>query len=117
MLINFCDSTFAIGESHSDKSLRYLKQIKQRNVEPRYDTNNVCVCRIDKPDCFLGFEFVDYDYEYKYLRKPDEDDRRERNELVLMLRKQGRSYREIAETIGNISHTTVRGIVNRAETM
>ena len=32
MLINFCDSSFSIGESNTDKSLRYLKQIKSRNV-------------------------------------------------------------------------------------
>ncbi|MEJ7847557.1 MAG: AAA family ATPase [Pyrinomonadaceae bacterium] len=35
MLINFCDSSFAIGESAKDKGLRYLKQIKVRNAEPR----------------------------------------------------------------------------------
>lgn len=39
MLINFCDSSFAIGESSKDKSLRYLKQIKVRNSEFKYDTS------------------------------------------------------------------------------
>ena len=33
MLINFCDSAFAIGESQQDSGIRYLKQIKARNVE------------------------------------------------------------------------------------
>jgi hypothetical protein len=33
MLINFCDSAFAIGKSSNDKDLRYLKQIKQRSKE------------------------------------------------------------------------------------
>jgi RecA-family ATPase len=31
MLINFCDSAFAIGESNSDSQIRYFKQIKVRN--------------------------------------------------------------------------------------
>jgi hypothetical protein len=48
MLINFCDSSFSIGESSSDKNIRYLKQIKARNTEIIYDTENVCVCQIDK---------------------------------------------------------------------
>lgn len=33
MLINFCDSSFSIGESSTDKNIRYLKQIKARNTE------------------------------------------------------------------------------------
>jgi RecA-family ATPase len=36
MLINFCDSAFAIGESASNAGVRYLKQIKQRNTECVY---------------------------------------------------------------------------------
>ncbi|QJD95120.1 AAA family ATPase [Mucilaginibacter robiniae] len=36
MLINFCDSAFAIGESYQEKGLRYLKQIKQRNTHEVY---------------------------------------------------------------------------------
>ena len=36
MLINFCDSSFAIGESHHDPGVRYLKQIKARNTEIIY---------------------------------------------------------------------------------
>lgn len=44
MLSNFCDSAFAIGQSSSDSSLRYLKQLKQRNTEQIYDSENVYVC-------------------------------------------------------------------------
>ena len=47
MLINFCDSSFSIGESSKDNAIRYLKQIKQRNTEQIYDSENVCVCQID----------------------------------------------------------------------
>src|SRR5690606_40367234 len=46
MLINFCDSSFAIGESFNDKHLRYIKQIKARNTEIIFDSENVGVCQI-----------------------------------------------------------------------
>jgi len=77
MLINFCDSSFAIGESQTDKSLRYLKQIKQRNTEQVYDAENVCVCQIDKPHNFLQFEFVDFGTEREHLRQASESDKTE----------------------------------------
>ena len=54
MLINFCDTAFAIGESHTDPSIRYLKQIKVRNCEFKYDAENVCLCQISKPNKFTG---------------------------------------------------------------
>src|ERR1700743_2530024 len=44
MLMNFCDSAFAIGESVIAHNMRYLKQIKQRNTNEVYGSNNVCVC-------------------------------------------------------------------------
>jgi RecA-family ATPase len=75
MLINFCDSSFSIGESHSDKNLRYLKQIKQRNTEQIYDAENVCVCQIDKPLNFLLFEFVNFGKEWEHLKQHTEKDK------------------------------------------
>jgi hypothetical protein len=50
MLINFCDSCFAIGESFTDKSIRYLKMIKARNTEHIYDADNIIECQIYKPN-------------------------------------------------------------------
>ncbi len=60
MLMNFCDSSFSVGESSIDKSLRYLKQIKQRNTEQIYSEENVCVFQISKPSNFLQFEFLNF---------------------------------------------------------
>jgi hypothetical protein len=82
MLINFCDSSFSIGESHSDKNLRYLKQIKQRNTEQIYDAENVCVCQIDKPLNFLLFEFVNYGKEWDHLKQHTEKDKENLNGRV-----------------------------------
>lgn len=77
MLINFCDSSFAIGESSTDKGTRYIKQIKARNTEIIYDTDNVIVCSIDKPHNFLQFEFLNYGSEREHLKQPTEIDKSE----------------------------------------
>jgi hypothetical protein len=110
MLINFCDSSFSIGESHSDKNLRYLKQIKQRNTEQIYDAENVCVCQIDKPLNFLLFEFVNYGKEWDHLKQHTEKDKENLNERVNELKQQGRSLREIGAELG-ISHMKVSRIL------
>jgi RecA-family ATPase len=110
MLINFCDSSFSIGESHSDKNLRYLKQIKQRNTEQIYDAENVCICQIDKPSNFLQFEFVNFGTEREHLKQHTEKDKETLNERVNELKEQGRSLREIGTELG-ISHMKVSRIL------
>jgi hypothetical protein len=116
MLINFCDSSFSIGESHSDKNLRYLKQIKQRNTEQIYDAENVCVCQIDKPLNFLLFEFVNFGKEWEHLKQHTEKDKEKMNEKVSELKQQGRSLREIGAELG-ISHMKVSRILNDCNTL
>jgi archaellum biogenesis ATPase FlaH len=116
MLINFCDSSFSIGESHSDKNLRYLKQIKQRNTEQIYDAENVCVCQIDKPFNFLLFEFVNFGKEWEHLKQHTEKDKENLNEKVNELKQQGRSLREIGAELG-ISHMKVSRILKDCNTL
>jgi len=77
MLINFCDSSFSIGESSHDKNIRYLKQIKARNTEIIYDTENVCVCQMSKPFNFLQFEFLNYGTEREHLKQISEGEKAE----------------------------------------
>ena len=112
MLINFCDSSFSIGESHSDKNLRYLKQIKQRNTEQIYDAENVCVCQIDKPLNFLLFEFVNFGKEWEHLKQHTEKDKENLNEKVSELKQRGRSLREIGAELG-ISHQQAKRILDK----
>ena len=116
MLINFCDSSFSIGESHSDKNLRYLKQIKQRNTEQIYDAENVCVCQIDKPLNFLLFEFVNFGKEWEHLKQHTEKDKENLNEKVSALKQQGRSLREIGVELG-ISHMKVSRILKECNAL
>ncbi|MBK9108870.1 MAG: AAA family ATPase [Saprospiraceae bacterium] len=116
MLINFCDSSFSIGESHSDKNLRYLKQIKQRNTGQIYDSENVCVCQIDKPHNFLMFEFVNFGKECEHLKQHTEKDKEKLNEKVNELKRQGRSLREIGAQLG-ISHMKASRILKDCNTL
>jgi archaellum biogenesis ATPase FlaH len=116
MLINFCDSSFSIGESHSDKNLRYLKQIKQRNTEQIYDAENVCICQIDKPFNFLQFEFINHGKELEHLKQHTEKDKEKLNEKVNELKQQGRSLREIGAELG-ISHMKVSRILKDCNTL
>ena len=100
MLINFCDSSFAIGESHSDKSARYLKQIKARNTEIIYDSENVLLCQISKISNFLQFEFLGFAQERDHLKAQSENDRETLIEKAKELSAQGRSQREISAQLG-----------------
>lgn len=111
MLINFCDSCFAIGESMLDKNIRYLKQIKSRNTNIVYDTENVCVCEIEKPKNFLQFSFLRFGKEREHLRQPNDNDRENLAEKIKTLHKQKLSLRRIAAEL-NISHMTVSRVLN-----
>jgi RecA-family ATPase len=77
MLMNFCDSCFAIGENSNDKNIRYLKQIKVRQSEFIYDADNVCVCQIEKPHNFLQFQFLNFGEERDHLKQISETEKSE----------------------------------------
>lgn len=91
MLINFCDTAFAIGESFQDKSLRYIKQIKQRNTEDRYGSDNVIICQITKPANFLQFKFLNYAHEQEHLKQITERDKKELEKNISEMLKQNPS--------------------------
>lgn len=99
MLINFVDSCFAIGESHSDKQIRYLKQIKARNTEIIYDTQNVANCQIQKCFNFLEFEFMGFGFESEHLKQLTDKDRENLIEQVKELHEKKHSQRQIAEQL------------------
>lgn len=112
MLINFCDSAFAIGESSGEKGLKYIKQIKQRNTEQRYGTDNVILCEIEKINSFLQFSFMDFGNEYEHLKTVEIANKEDRNDLILQLHNQGKSNVAIAEEL-DISEGTIRYVLNK----
>ncbi|WP_284651341.1 AAA family ATPase [Flavobacterium terrisoli] len=112
MLMNFCDSSFAIGESNQEVGLRYIKQIKQRNCEHIYDSENIIVCRIEKVNSFLQFSFIEFGSEFDHLRQMTGEDKSERNNKVIELKKQGISNVQIGNQLA-ISESMVRVILKK----
>ena len=106
MLYNFIDSCFAIGQSNTDKNIRYIKQIKARNTAMIYDTENVIVCQLDKPYNFLAFEFLDFGEEREHLKQYSEKDRENLIEQAKELSEKGHSQRSISKEL-SISLGTV----------
>ncbi|MEL6152398.1 MAG: AAA family ATPase [Bacteroidota bacterium] len=107
MLINFCDSAFAIGESQQERRVRYLKQIKARNVELKYDSDQVCVCQIAKPSNFLQFQWHGFGAEFEHLRQQNEEERASKVQEVATLKATGLSNVAIAKKM-NLTEGTVR---------
>jgi RecA-family ATPase len=114
MLINFCDSAFAIGESVKDSSLRYLKQIKARNTSIIYDMENVATFEIEKPENFLRFEFVEFGTESEHLRHFSEANKKDLKTRIKDLAEKGFSQRQIAEKI-RISQASVCRYLNQPD--
>ena len=99
MLINFCDSAFAIGESQQESGVRYLKQIKARNTEVVYDSENVILCEVVKPSNFLMFRFMMQGDERSHLKTPSPNEKEELIFKVKELLEEGKSQRAIAEEL------------------
>jgi predicted ATP-dependent serine protease len=99
MLINFCDSAFAIGTSQRDSSLRYLKQIKQRNCEQVYGADNVMLYRITKPENILFMAFEGVGCEREHLKVISEAERDDIKMKVKELASKNMTQREIATTL------------------
>lgn len=102
LLLAFADSCFAIGESQKDKSLRYIKQIKVRNTEHIYDSENVIVCNIEKRTNCLRFEFAGYSSEREHLKEESDKDRKNIDEKIIEAFEENPdlSYQQIADTVG-----------------
>ncbi len=79
MKSNLVDAVFSIGRSAKDKNLRYIKQVKVRDGETIYDTENVKVCELSKVNGFLSFTDVGFEDEREHLRQFSES---EKGELV-----------------------------------
>lgn len=100
MLMNFCDSSFAIGTSSENHSYKYIKQIKQRNTEHIYHSGNVLLCSIQKQTNFLMFQFIDYDDERNHLKTYSSSDIETRDEQMQELISEGLSNVDVADRLG-----------------
>lgn len=100
MLMNFCDSSFAIGESSRDKAYRYIKQIKSRNCDCVYSSENVLVYELQKPTNFVHFNFIDTSDEQHHLISQSLQEKEDKKEQAITLKKEGKSLREIQGILG-----------------
>jgi RecA-family ATPase len=100
MLMNFCDSSFAIGSSSQEAPFRYIKQIKQRNTEHLYHTDNVIICSVEKDTNFLEFQFIEFGFEKDHLKTYDSSDLEKRDEQIKQFISEGLSNVKIADRLG-----------------
>lgn len=114
MLANFCDSCFAIGTSHRDSGIRYLKQIKVRSSELKYDMENVIKCQIHQPDNFLRFEYMGWGNENEFLKLHTDDEKTALIKEVKSWSEKGLSQRKIAKEM-NISVGAVNKYLKKAK--
>jgi Fic family protein len=100
-LMNFCDSAFCIGESLKESNVRYLKQIKVRNAEYKYGSENVVTFRIVKNGSYLCFEHIGFDDEKEHLRDRTDAElsELEKNIIALHQSEPNLSYAEIAKRL------------------
>lgn len=102
-LFNFIDSCFAIGLSAQGGNMRYVKQVKVRNCEMRYGSDNVMVCHIEKVGTMVQFINMGTAPEHDHLRMVN---REEQVQEARQLSASGLSLRDIASRMG-ISKSTV----------
>ena len=107
MLMNFCDSSFTIGSSSQEPSFRFIKQIKQRNTEHLYHSENVVICSLDKDSNFLEFHFIDFDTEVNHLRNNTSTNSDTKNEQIKFLVSEGKTNVQIGEMV-SLHESSVR---------
>ena len=114
MLMNFCDSSFAIGESQKGSNIKYIKQIKVRNAEYLYDSENVIECQIIKPDNFLKFEITGYGDESDHLKQLSQEEVQLLEDQIIAMKKLNPqlSDREIGRKL-NTNHKKVARTLKR----
>ncbi len=113
-LMNFFDSSFAIGKSAKDENLRYIKQVKVRYGNFEYGADNVIVCTIEKQGSFLQFVNMDNAPESMHLKEYSDEDRKRFEAEVRTLSAQGMTIREIAAKLKS-SKSVIGRIVRNAK--
>jgi predicted ATP-dependent serine protease len=114
-LSNLVDSISAIGKSTRGSDEKYIKLIKCRSGEKVFDTDSVISVKIDKDDCFLGFEYLDCENEFEHIKDYQKEQNRIEQkglkEEAIRLHLEGKSYREIARLLC-VSKSTIERWIN-----
>lgn len=113
MKANFSDAIFTIGRSAKDKNFRYVKQLKTRSAETIFDSENVLVYQIEKENSFLKLKFIEYGSEYEHLKQISENEKGQKVNEAMELKKQGLSNIDIAKRFG-VSESAIRKWIKNA---
>ena len=100
VLMNFCDSSFAIGFSSTTANYRYIKQIKQRNTEHIYHSDNIILRDVNKSYNFLQFNFLNYDSELNHLKTYGGLSKEDSDIQIIELIEKGLNNIEIGSKVG-----------------
>lgn len=93
------DSCFALVKSEKKKDLCYLKQIKARNSEIEFGTENVMLLKKEKSDAFISFKQIGVDDERNHLQNKRIDNNEWLRKKAALLQSQNLSYAQIADTL------------------
>ena len=111
MMMNFADSSFAIGLSSISDDTKYFKQVKVRNSALIYGERNVPTLQIIQKDSFLQFVFTEFKNELDHLQNPNDSDKSDIIQEVRTLSLTGYSQRKISQQLG-IAVGTVNKYLN-----
>lgn len=107
---NLVDEVFAVGKSHKDFGLRYIKQLKTRIREGiEFGFDNVLVYTLGDT---VGLRFVGFDEEGNHLQTPSNAERQTRNEEIIRKAELGMSQSTIASELG-MSRVQVNRIIQK----
>lgn len=96
---NLIDSAFAIGKT-SNSNQRYLKQVKVREKEFKYDAENVLLVQIVEDDEWLHLKPVEQVDEYEVLSYAPSTDYSDRNNQLYKLHLSGVQPKDLQEQFG-----------------
>lgn len=113
-LFNFFDSVFSMGRSAKDENLRYIKQLKVRAGAFEYGAENIIVSEIVKDGAWLNFRTIGYATEKEHLREQTDKDISAFDERVKQMRADGKTIREIADSLG-VSKSKIGRIFKKFE--
>ena len=96
---NLIDSAFAIGMT-SDKDKRYLKQVKVRETEYRYDSENVLLIEFSQEDDSVHFNAIEQTGEHELLSFSQDSSAslEQRDKEIFRLHSEGVDREEIMQT-------------------
>lgn len=114
-LMNFFDSAFCIGQSAKDSHIRYIKQVKVRSADMKYDADNVMLFQIGMEGNALRIEKLGLGREREHLKTLSDDELENLEQNIMNLHSQGLSYREIQQELG-VSKSKVGRILNNKDT-